>query len=282
MKTITLPDGQPLAWEEAGEGTPLLLVMGTGADHSFWAAQVGPLSRRHRVLTYDSRGTGRSGDFASPSDCTPASLARDAAALLEAAVAGPAHVAGLSLGSCVAQELALARPDLVLSLGLHGTWGRSDPWFLRMVETMERCVHEGGPAAFIRCATTWILSPDFHAEAPDVVEAMERGYASAVPAPRASGILAHCHADRVHDTLARLGSLRVPTLVTGGARDIQVPLRYGRDVAAAIPGAKLHEFTGPRASHCACLELADEFNAVTLAFLEDVDRVLGEADRAAR
>src|SRR5687768_13589276 len=145
MKTLRLSDGQPLAWEEHGAGPPLLLVMGTGADHSFWAAQVAGLSERHRVITYDSRGTGRSGDFRSPEECTPASLASDAAELLEE-VGGPAHVAGLSLGSCVAQELALARPDLVLSLGLHGTWGESDAWFLHMVRSEERRVGKEGRA----------------------------------------------------------------------------------------------------------------------------------------
>lgn len=40
-----------------------------------------------------------------------------------------------------------------------------------------------------------------------------------------------------------------------------------REVAGAIPGARFHLFTGPFASHCSCLELADEFNRVTLEFV---------------
>jgi pimeloyl-ACP methyl ester carboxylesterase len=271
MNTLTLPDGQALAWWEHGSGPTLLLVMGTGADHSFWAPQVEGLSSRWRVLTYDARGTGASGDFARPEDCTAAALAADAAALLEAAGGTPAHVAGLSLGSCVAQELALARPELVRSLGLHGTWGLSDPWFLRMVETMETCVRAGGRAAFIRCATTWILSPDLHAERPELVASMEQAYVEAEHPTRPEGILAHCHADRVVDALGRLGRIRVPTLVTAGERDIQVPPRYGRQVADAIPGARFHLFEGPHASHCACFEMADEWNVVTAAFLADAE-----------
>jgi len=271
MHRLDLPDGRHLAWWEHGQGTTLLLVMGTGADHSFWAPQVDALSRRWRVLVYDSCGTGASGDFARVEDCTPAALAADAAALLEAAGDGPAHVAGLSLGSCVAQELALARPDLVRSLGLHGTWGRTDEWFVRMVETMETCVRAGGRASFIRCATTWILSPDLHSEQPDMIAAMERGYVEAEHPTRPDGILAHCHADRVHDVEARLGAIRVPTLVTAGERDIQVPPRYGRRVAAAIPGARFHLFEGPHASHWACFEMADEWNTVTATFLDEVE-----------
>jgi pimeloyl-ACP methyl ester carboxylesterase len=265
MPCVVLEDGQPLAYEVAGSGPPLLLVMGTGADRTFWAAQVPELSRHLRVITYDSRGTGESGDFARVEDCTPASLARDAARLIEEVAGGPAHVAGLSLGSCVAQELALRRRDLVRSLGLHGTWARSDDWFLRMVETMETALLSGGLATFIRGATCWILSPDFHAAQSETVLAMERAYAAS--RTRVAGVLAHCHADRVHDTLDRLPSIRVPTLVTAGERDIQVPPRYGREVAEAIPAARWHLFTGPRASHCTCFEMAGEWNRVTLEFL---------------
>jgi pimeloyl-ACP methyl ester carboxylesterase len=264
--TIRLPDGGRLAYESHGDGPPLVLVMGTGADRSFWLPNVGALSERHRVIIFDSRGTGASSDFARIEHCTPASLARDAAALVEQVARGPAHVAGLSLGSCVAQELALARPDLVRSLGLHGAWARSDAWFLRMVETMETSLRHGGLPAFIRGATCWILSPDFHAANPELVASMERAYVER-GAARVEGVLAHCHADRVHDVLDRLGSIRVPTLVTAGERDIQVPPRYGREVAAAIPGARFHLFEGPFASHCACAEMAPEWNALTLEFL---------------
>lgn len=270
MDHVTLDDGQRLAFWSEGTGPTLLLIMGTGADHSFWTPQVEELSRQCRVVTYDSRGTGASGDFSRIEDCTPATLAADAARLLEHVADAPAHVAGLSLGSCVAQELALSRPELVASLGLHGTWARSDPWFLRMVETMETCVRAGGLPSFIRCATTWILSPDLHAEQPELVEQLERGYCEADPATRPDGILAHCHADRVHDAADRIAAISAPTLVTAGERDIQVPPRYGRAVAQRIPGSRFHLFEGPRASHCACFEMAAEWNRVTADFLREV------------
>lgn len=264
---MTLSDGQPLAYRVDGDGEPLLLIMGTGAPHFFWSAQVPALSEHFRVITYDSRGTGASGDFARVEDGTPAALAADAAELLDALGTGPAHVAGLSLGSCVAQELALSRPDLVRSLGLHGTWAHSDAWFLLMVESMEIALRSGGLPAFFRSAVTWVLSPDFHAAHPEALQAMERAYLRDEPLTRVEGVLAHCHADRVHDVRARLPELEVPTLVTAGERDIQVPPRYGREVAARIPQARFHLFEGPHASHCACVEMAEDWNAVTLGFL---------------
>lgn len=272
MHEITLRDGAKLSYDVAGSGTPLLLIMGTGADRAFWAAQVPALSRRHRVITYDSRGTGASGDFARVEDGSARLLAEDAAELLAVAGGGePAHVHGLSLGSVVAMELALARPELVRSLGLHGAWARSDEWFVRMVETMETALRAGGLPAFIRGATCWILSPDLHAEQPEMIRAMEEDYV-ARRAARVEGVLAHCHADKVVDLSGRLNGIRVPALVTAGERDIQVPPRYGRLVAEAIPGSRLHVFEGPRASHCACFEMADEFNALVLGFAAEAER----------
>ena len=266
MDSLQLADGQRLAFEVHGRGEPLLLIMGTGADHSFWAANVPALAEHHLVIVYDSRGTGASGDFARVEDGSAAALARDAAELLRHAAPAPAHVHGLSLGSVVAQELGLEQPELVRSLGLHGTWSFSDEWFLHMVEGMELALRSGGLEAFIRCATTWILSPDFHAENGELLRGMERAYVEPEPRARVAGVLAHCHADRFVDTRERLKSLELPTLVTAGERDIQVPPRYGRATAALIPGARFHLFEGPRSSHCSCFEMAPEWNRLVLDF----------------
>jgi pimeloyl-ACP methyl ester carboxylesterase len=267
MRTLKLRDGQHLAYRTQGDGEPLLLIMGTGADHTFWGANVPALAERHRVIVYDSRGTGSSGDFARVEDGSAELLAEDAAELLEHAAGGrPAHVHGLSLGSVVAQELALRRPELVRSLGLHGTWCHSDGWFLHMVEGMELALRSGGLEAFIRCATTWILSPDFHHEQAELLRTMERAYVESDSPARVEGVLAHCRADRHVDTRERLEAVDVPALVTAGERDIQVPPRYGRATAERIRGSRFHLFEGPTASHCACFEMAGDFNRVVLDF----------------
>ncbi len=273
MARMKLPSGLHLEYQEEGRGEPLLLIMGTGADHTFWGAQVPALARHHRVLTYDARGVGRSDTVSPPESCTMAAMADDAAGLLAALDIPRAHISGLSLGSTVAQELALRHPQRVASLQLHGTWGRSDAWFRRMIDTLEHPIRHGDDRrAFIRTALMWILSPSFLEEEPDQVRAMEQAFLESPFPPSRDGILGHCHADKTHDALDRLGEIRCPTLVTCGEQDVQVPARYGREVAARIPGARFHLFTGPRASHLACVEMADAFNQMGLAFLEEVRR----------
>jgi pimeloyl-ACP methyl ester carboxylesterase len=134
-----------------------------------------------------------------------------------------------------------------------------------MIETLEEPVKHGDMAAFIRYALMWITSPTFLEEHREAVAGMEEAFLAEPPDPR--GVLGHIHADKTHDALARLSSIRCPVLVTAGEQDVQVPPRYGRAVADAIPGARFHLFTGPHASHLACVEMAEEFNRVTLDWL---------------
>jgi pimeloyl-ACP methyl ester carboxylesterase len=83
-------------------------------------------------------------------------------------------------------------------------------------------------------------------------------------------VLGHLHADKTHDATPRLASVKAPTLVATGENDIQVRPDYGREVAALIPGARFHLFRGPRASHCACLEMPEEFLRETFAFVDAI------------
>ena len=269
MPTTTLPTGVDLYYEVEGSGDPLLLIMGTAADHATWAAQVAAYRDDFTVVTYDARGTGQSTHPEAVEDYSMGLLAEDAAALLDHLALDRAHVSGLSLGSATAQELAINHPDKVATLQLHGTWGRSDEWFNRMIDTNALPVSLGDFEAYIRTALVWVASPQFINERPEEVEAFERGFIleNAHP-PSQHGMMGHFHADQTHDTLDRLHEISVPTLITSGEVDWQVPTRYGLEVQRRIPGSTLHLFTGPAASHIAFVEMADEWNAFTLAWLK--------------
>ena len=81
-------------------------------------------------------------------------------------------------------------------------------------------------------------------------------------------MLGHFHADKTHDALDRLASIAVPTLITSGEVDWQVPTRYGLEVQRAIVGSAMHVFRGPHSSHIAFHEMAEEWNAFTLGWLD--------------
>lgn len=272
MPIAHLKSGLDLYYEIHGEGEPVLLLMGTGADHTFWTPQIGPYSERFQLIVIDARGTGRSSRPKAWSGTTMRAMADDAAQLLDFLKIGKAHIGGMSLGSTVSQEFALAYPERVLSLSLHCTWAKSDEWFIRAIETIEYPASMNDVRTYLRFALMWVLSPRFLAEKPDEVLAIVDRYIDDNPhPPTKEGILGHTNADKLHDALDRLPKIRARTLVTAGEMDWLVPPRYGEVVARAIPGARYHLFRGASSSHCACVEMADEWNRVTMDFLAGKD-----------
>lgn len=101
-------------YDEQGDGEPLVLLHGGAVDSRFFADNIGPLAERFRVIATDLWGHGRTADR--PGYFSLDSFATDVAELIETAAGGPAHVLGHSIGSAVALELAMRRPELVRKL----------------------------------------------------------------------------------------------------------------------------------------------------------------------
>ena len=270
MPHVELPTGISMYYEREGAGSPVLLIIGTGGDHTFWSEQVPAYSDGYEVITYDARGTGQSDSPPDHESYTMASMADDAVALLDAIGVERAHVSGLSLGSTVAQELAISHSEKLASLQLHATWGRSDEWFQRMIDSLIFPLERGDVETMVKADFLWVASPTFLEERPEEVEAIERAYIAENPHPPTNvGLRGHLHADREHDALERLHTISVPTLITSGELDWMVPTRYGREVQERIAGSRLHVFEGPHSSHLAFVEMAEAFNTVTRAFLDE-------------
>jgi pimeloyl-ACP methyl ester carboxylesterase len=62
MQTIRSTDGTPIAYQQSGQGSPLILVHGTTADHTRWAPILPIFERQYTVYAIDRRGRGESGD----------------------------------------------------------------------------------------------------------------------------------------------------------------------------------------------------------------------------
>jgi pimeloyl-ACP methyl ester carboxylesterase len=103
-----------------GKGSPLLLLTGYAVTMEQWDPTfVSELALHHRVILLDNRGMGLSAAPEGPMSIEQ--MARDAAGLLDALAIRKADVLGWSMGGFIAQELALARPELVRSLVLCAT-----------------------------------------------------------------------------------------------------------------------------------------------------------------
>ncbi|MFF9520397.1 alpha/beta fold hydrolase [Streptomyces achromogenes] len=115
LRRVTV-DGTGLNVATAGSGPAVLLLHGFPHTWRLWTEVIGPLARRYRVIAPDLRGFGDSDRPADGYDA--ATLAADAAGLLEALDAGPAAVVGIDLGTPPAFLLAMRRPGLVRRLVL--------------------------------------------------------------------------------------------------------------------------------------------------------------------
>jgi len=235
--------------------------MGTGLDHSLWAAQVEVYSCYFDCIFFDNRGTGKTEAHEGP--LTVRLLAEDAAALLDGLGIDRAHVSGLSLGSCIAQELALMRPDLVRTLQLHGTWARATGYAARKFNAQMRLLDKLDIRGFFEINVLWFLTPEYMHLYPEKVTRQIDSIVEAAPSHKA--LREQYRADLAHDTLDRLHEIQAPTLVTVGSFDLAAPPAYAKEVVAAVPDAELVVFEG--GGHLHNVENPEEFNRVTLEFL---------------
>ena len=261
MPYATVNGGLEIYYDRVGSGPPLLLIMGTGLDHSCWDGQVEAYRDFFECIVFDNRGTGRTGGLDGP--VSVKAMAEDTLGLLDRLGIDSCHVSGLSLGSCIAQELTLARPEAVRSLQLHGTWARTDGYAGRKFTSQARLIEELDLRSFYEINVLWFLTPEYMRDHPDAVEA--RIDSIVASAPEKDALLAQYRANLAHDSLDRLGGIRAPTLVTVGSFDVALPPMYSREVAEAIPGAELAIVDG--GGHLHNIEQPEEFNRVTLDFL---------------
>jgi len=195
-------------------------------------------------------------------------MADDAAALLRELEVSSAHVAGFSMGSAIAQELALRHPELVRSLVLMSTYARPDALF-RSQLNFWRWLAEVAPSerAFFEGFFTWVYTPRAHADGTVgqiVEEALAFPYQQFVEA-----FQAQVDVCLTHDTADRLPQISAPTLVLSGELDIILPPRFGRSVAGKIPNARFDVMPGE--AHQPFQEVPDEFNARVEAFWREVE-----------
>ena len=224
-------NGVQLGYRIIGSGPPLLLIMGYAGTMDVWdAAMVGELAQQRAVILFDNRGMGHS-----TIDDTPLSMklmASDAAALLDAIGIERADVMGWSMGSIIAQEMALAHPDRVGKVVLYATAVDSAP-VKAALDGMGTLSHEEFVAQLFPEA--WKkLHPDIYSRLPSPaiappLEVVQRQYEALT---NWSG------------TRERLALMDKDTLVVVGQGDRITPPDQALAAVGLIKGAWLVRFRG--------------------------------------
>ena len=246
---------------DRGDGEPVLVITGWTISSAVFDAIADRFVPHVRVIAYDHRGTGRSAPWYGP--VSVASLAADAARVLDDRGVDSAHVVGLSLGAGVAIEMAIRLPSRVRTLCLIGA-GTGGPRTALPTPADATAAAAALIGDSLRHRRAWpaaaLFSDAFRREHRDLVEELTRPFTLHRAPPWASAwqmLAAACFARR-----GALPRISAPTLLIHGGRDVLSPPANAEAIADAVPRSKLHVF--PDAGHAAPLEHPDEATRLML------------------
>jgi pimeloyl-ACP methyl ester carboxylesterase len=262
-------NGIRLAYERAGSGERVILIMGQAAGGNVWSMYQVPalISAGYEVITFDSRGVPPSD--VPPGDYSLADMASDTAGLIEALDAGPCRLVGTSMGAMVATELAVSRPDLVRGCVLMAMRARADA-ARRAVSAGERALRVAGvslPAAYeAMVEVLQMFSPATLDDDSEVSAWLDIFEMSAVRRAASGGQSA---VDVTSDRRDVLRAVPVPCRIIAFSDDLMCPPHLCAEVAEAIPECDYVEIGS--CGHLGYLERPDEVNSAIIEFL-DKDR----------
>lgn len=253
-----------LHYEVKGNGPPLLLISGLGANSGAWATVVPRLADRFTVITFDNRGTGRSS--VPPGPYRIEDLAGDAAAVVDHLAVGPVAAVGWSLGGSVLQAMlihyARVLSKAVILNGFPRYTALQHGWLdaglaLRRAGVDDVTIASYGlPWAF---TPRWVADHDASAEQARLM--------GADPHPTTlTGFEAQAAGLRVYDARAGLPSALTPTLVLAGAEDVLTPVSQSVEIVELLPRGTLRVL--PRGGHGMVLEYPDETLTAITEFLD--------------
>ena len=249
-----------------GNGEPVILIMGITAPGAVWEAHREVWQENFQCITADNRGVGQTDKPAG--DYSSAMMADDYANLIDHLNLEKAHIVGCSMGSIIAQQLALRHPEKVKSLVLMCSWARCDSYAKSTFEHMKQCKAHLTPAAFME----WIQLIIFHKRSWDNPEFSQsmidgRNDASIDPNPQPlHGLEGQAAACIEHNTLDQLENITVPTLLIGGEDDIFTPRWMAEELHTGITNSELHLY--PESGHAFHWENLEDFNQRVITFIQ--------------
>ena len=268
-ETVTAANGIGYACRDTGGGAPpLVLLQHFRGNLDNWdPALIDALAASRRVVTFDNAGVGGS---PGTTPGTIEQMARDAIAFIAALDPGPVDLLGFSIGSFVAQQIALTRPAIVRSLvlassapqgaaGMHG-WA---PDVIAAVGSPRT-----SPDGYLR-----VFFAGSEASRAAGTEALRRMSARTADRDAAtSWATRQAQYDAVcawgipdHARLQRVSAIERPVFVANGDSDPMILPRYSYLLAGLIPGARLKVY--PDAAHGFLFQHHAEFAADVEAFL---------------
>ncbi len=249
----TYVDGQP-------EGAPWIVLSNSlGAAAMMWEPQLAFLSRRYRILRYDTRGHGASG--APPGPYSFDDLTADVIALMNRFGIGRASFMGLSLGGMTGLGLAIHHAERFDSIVCCDARADSPSAFAQMWDERIAAIEKAGLDAILKGTMERWFVEAWRTANPDALKKFENAFLATSP----EGFKGCAEALKRLNYLKDLGSVKVPVLYVVGAKDQAAPPAVMRAMAMATPGSAYIEV--PEAAHLPNIDNTKDFNAAIAGFL---------------
>jgi pimeloyl-ACP methyl ester carboxylesterase len=257
-----------LAYDDSGTGEPVVFISGSGGVGRSWHLHQVPafLAAGYRVITFDNRGVGAT---ANTDGFTTQTMVSDTAALIETLDAAPARIVAMSMGAFIAQELMVARPELVSAAVLMATRGRLDRTreLFHIADADLTASDARLPASYdAKVRLLESFSPKTLNDDAAVASWIEMF--TMWPTKITPGLRCQADVSPTSSRLAAYRSITVPVLVIGFADDVVTPPHLCREVADAIPNGRYLQI--PDAGHLGFVERPQAVNAAALQFFADV------------
>lgn len=253
-----------LAYDVRGSGEPVLFIAGRGGAGRTWHLHQVPAFQRagYRVITFDNRGVG---ETENAEGFTTAQMVGDTAAIIEKLDAGPVRIVAVSMGSFIAQELMVARPELVSAAVLMATRGREDRTreFFRNAEL--EMLTEGVSLPPKYDAKNRLLE-NFSRKTLNDDQAVRDWIEMFTmwPTKQTPGLRCQLGVAPDGNRLAAYRSITARVLVMGFSDDVVLPPHLGREVADALPNGRFVEISDT--GHLGFIERPDAVNTAMLQF----------------
>lgn len=243
-----------IAYDVQGSGPIVILLTGSNLDRRMWNHEAAWLSKTHTVVRYDLRAHGQSDTVTAPF-----SMVGDLIELMDTLKIQKATLIGLSAGSAIALDAALAHPDRVDRIVLAGPApsGYVSKRPLPFLNDMFAALKAGDykkVSEVLLASSVFAAPPDQQALVRQMVTENDRIWTvkrelMLPPQP----------------AVDRLGSVRVPTLVLIGDKD-EFQREPAELLAVGIPGARIVRIAG--GGHLLNLTSPAEFQSAVTAFLK--------------
>jgi pimeloyl-ACP methyl ester carboxylesterase len=273
-------NGININYRVQGKGEPLILINGGIVERRGWILQICAFKKHYRVITFDSRGIGKSDKLQGP--CSMKMMADDTVGLMDYLGICKAHILGISLGGMVAQVIAINYPERINKLILASTFARRDN-LCGIAPELPKAL--GKPLNWTDDDARSIPMPKLLGTIPSLAfnTVPFRIILIKLPLIKMSltdmfikllihfgrmtytGLNGQREALLGHNTINSLHKIKVPTLVIRGTKDRIINPISSKAMAMLIPNAKLEKVEG--GSHAFFVERRGEFNKKVLDFL---------------